>query len=75
MSQETHIYENVVPKNFKEQPPPSSRLYWLCVKFKRLGEDRTFFGAFAVFICISVIFREFCLVVMEFFVNLPAKGW
>lgn len=27
------------------------------------------------FCSISAIFRSFCLVVMEFFVNLPAKGW
>ena len=34
-----------------------------------------FSGAFGVFRSISAIFRSFCLVVMEFFVNLPAKGW
>ena len=42
---------------------------------KRLGEDRLFSGAFGVFRSISAIFCLFCLVVMEFFVNLPAKGW
>lgn len=41
---------------------------------KRPGEDKFFSGAFVVFRRISAIFRKFCLVVMEFFVNLPAKG-
>lgn len=42
---------------------------------KRLGEDKFFSGAFVVFCHISVIFREFCLVVLGNFVYLQAvKG-
>ena len=37
---------------------------------KRLGEDKFFSGAFVVFCHISVVFREFCLVVLSFFVYL-----
>ena len=40
---------------------------------KRLGEDKFFSGAFVVFCHISVIFREFCLVVLGNFVYLPTE--
>ncbi len=40
---------------------------------KRLGEDKFFSGAFGVLCHISVIFREFCLVVKRILLNLHTE--